>query len=64
MVERKDREDRASNVFFCFDVVDFCPSISENLLKRPLQLEFADQYTAIDVILHSLESMLFNEDRD
>ena len=50
--------------FFCFDVVDFCPSISENLLKRPLQLEFAEQYTAIDVILHSLESMLFNQDRD
>ena len=57
-----DRKERAT--FFCFDVVDFYPSITEDLLKRALQ--FAKQYTTIsdqekDVILHSWKSMPFRD---
>ena len=48
-----DRKERAT--LFCFDVVDFYPSITEDLLKRALL--FAEQYTTIsdqenDVFLH------------
>ena len=58
----KDRQERERATFFCFDVVDFYPSFTEDLLKRALK--FAEQYTTIsdqekDIILHSRKSMLF-----
>ena len=60
-----DRKERAT--FFCFDVVDFYPSITEDLLKRALL--FAEQCTTIsdqekDIILHSRKSMLFTQDKE
>ena len=60
-----DRKEKAT--FFCFDVVDFYPSITEDLLKRALL--FAKQYTTIsdqenDIILHSRKSMLFTQDKE
>ena len=45
----------------CFDVVDFYPSIRENLLKQAL--EFASPFTAIskkkEILLHTRKSLLF-----
>lgn len=53
--------------FLCFDIVEFYPSISEDLLKRALR--FASRYTNIsqqdtDIILHARKSMLFGQDRE
>ena len=58
-------EDKNSYTFTMFDVKDFYPSISENLLKEAL--DFARLHTTVssgdvDVILHARKSLLFNED--
>ena len=55
-------EEKPSHTFVCFDVVDFYPSITENLLKQAL--EFASQFTVIskeekEIILHARKSLLF-----
>ena len=60
-----DRKERAT--FFCFDVVDIYPSITEDLFKRALL--FTEQYTSIsdqkkDIILHSRKLMLFTQDKE
>ena len=60
-----DRKERAT--FFCFDVVDFYPSITEVLLKKALL--FVEQCTTIsdhekDIVLHSRKSMLFTQDNE
>ena len=49
-----------------FDIVDFYPSISENLLS--LALAYAKQFVAIpdcdaDIILHARQSLLFGANR-
>ena len=61
-IEEKDR-----CVFTCFDVCEFYPSISEELLDKALT--FSQQYTDItdderNIILHSRKSLLFSADDD
>ena len=51
--------------FMKFDIVDFYPSISEDLLKR--SMEFATSYTSgsdetINIIMHCRHSILFTND--
>ena len=53
--------------FFCFDIVDFYPSITERLLNQAL--DFARQYVAVspqdrEVILHARKSMLFGQGKE
>ena len=53
--------------FFCFDIVDFYPSITERLLNQAL--DFAGQYVAVspqdrEVILHARKSMLFGQGKE
>ena len=53
-------------IFVCFDIVDFYPSISEDLLQR--SVEFARRYTDIsqeegDIIFHARRSLLFGLER-
>ena len=60
-------KDKNECVFTCFDIVEFYPSISENLLNKAL--DFATLSTNISeeermIIHHSRKSLLFNEDRD
>ena len=55
-------DDKPNHTFVCFDVVDFYPSITEDLLKQAL--DFASQFTLIEeeekeIILHSRKSLLF-----
>ena len=52
--------------FICFDIVDFYPSISEDLLNRAL--DFAGKYTEIssmdkEIILNARKSMLFGQEK-
>eukprot|EP00117_Sycon_ciliatum_P039764 scpid84717/ scgid29334/ len=59
-------EEKASHTFVTFDIVDFYPSISENLLS--LALAYAKQFVAIpdcdaDIILHARQSLLFGANR-
>lgn len=61
-IARKDR-----CVFTCFDICDFYPSISEELLQKAL--DFAEQVTSIqaqerNIIMHSRKSLLFNAGND
>ena len=51
--------------FMVFDIVDFYPSISENLLK--LSLTYAKKYTTVsdedvEIIMHSRKTLLFDKD--
>ena len=60
-------EDKGRCVFSCFDIVEFYPSISENLLNRAL--DFASLSTNVTdeermIILHARKSLLFDKDRD
>ena len=60
-----DRKDLC--VFTCFDICEFYPSISEELLREALT--FAGQFTSISdkdraIILHSRKSLLFSGDSD
>ena len=53
--------------FICFDIVDFYPSISEDLLNRAL--DFAGKYTEIssmdkEIILNARKSMLFGQEKE
>ena len=50
--------------FLVFDIVDFYPSISEDLLR--LSLEYAKQHTAVseqevEIIMHSRKTLLFDK---
>jgi len=56
-------EDKDKHTFISFDIVDFYPSITEELLKKVLA--FAKKYTRIskqdyEIIMHSRKSLLFN----
>ena len=58
-------QEKDKHTFICFDIVEFYPSISENLLRKALN--FAKQHTQIseqdiDIILHSRKSLLFDKD--
>ena len=58
----KGIQDKEHYSFVCFEIVEFYPSISEQLLKTAL--EFAAQFTPIpqcdiDEILHARKSLLF-----
>ena len=53
--------------FFCSDIVDFYPSITERLLNQAL--DFAGQHVAVsqqdrEVILHARKSMLFGQGKE
>ena len=53
--------------FICFDIVDFYPLISEDLLNRAL--DFAGKYTEIssmdkEIILNARKSMLFGQEME
>ena len=53
--------------FICFDIVDFFPSISEDLLNRAL--DFAGKNTEIssmekEIILNARKSMLFGQEKE
>ena len=57
-------ENKSTFSFIVFDVVDFYPSISENLLSQALN--YASQFIEIsqqqiNIIMHSRKSLLFNE---
>ena len=61
-LERRDR-----CVFTCFDICEFYPSISENLLCKALA--FASKITSIsaeekEIILHARKSLLFDSNND
>ena len=60
-------EEKDKCVFTCFDVCEFYPSISEELLRKALA--FAQKYTDItdgerNIILHSRKSLLFSAGND
>ena len=60
----KDIKDKKDLLFIQFDVCEFYPSISENLLD--LALDFASEYTNItdeekDIIIHAKKTFLFHE---
>ena len=62
----KNIENKENYTFTMFDVKDFYPSISENLLKEAL--EFAKRQTKvtkkdIDIVMHARKSLLFNEEQ-
>ena len=62
----KKLEDKNILTFTCFDVTEFCPSISEELLKKALT--WASKHTEIleselEVICHSCKSLLFSKDK-
>ena len=59
-------EGKQGCAFTCFDIVEFYPSISEQLLKKAL--DFAKEYIDIpeqdmEIIFHSRKSLLFNGDK-
>ena len=61
----KDIENKHRKRFMQFDVVEFYPSISEELLKK--SLDFACLHTPItederEIILHSRQALLFTTD--
>lgn len=56
--------EKDKHTFICFDIVEFYPSMSEDLLKAALN--FTKLHTTIsqqdtEIILHSRKSLLFNE---
>lgn len=58
--------DKEQCTFTCFDIVEFYPSISKDLLEKAL--DFAKQHTPIsdeeiNIIYHSRKSLLFDADR-
>ena len=58
--------EKRKHTFVCFDIVEFYPLISEDLLKAAL--EFIKQHTTISqqdtkIIFHSRKSLLFNKDK-
>ena len=59
-------EDKNSCIFVCFDITEFYPPISEELLQKALT--WADKHTEIserqlEVIYHSRKSLLFSNDK-
>ena len=57
-------EDKRNNAFVCFDVCEFYPSITEELLDKAL--DFAKNYTTItkqdrQIIMQTKQSLLYNE---
>ncbi|KAL9966710.1 hypothetical protein ACROYT_G024826 [Oculina patagonica] len=61
----KEHQEKSKHSFLVFDIVDFYPSISEELLK--LSLTYAKQHTAIseedvEIIMHSRKTLLFDKD--
>ena len=61
----KNIKNKKSYTFTIFDIEEFYPSITENLLNKALQ--FAQNYTHIEpndieVIFHSRKSLLYNKD--
>ena len=57
-------QDKQSLSFLVFDIIDFYPSISEQLLLKAL--DFANQFDTIssqekEVIMHSRKSLLFDK---
>ena len=62
----KGIKDKDRCTFVCFDIVEFYPSITEELLRQALT--YAQQFTAIDkdeidVIMHARKSLLFENGR-
>ena len=62
----KEIPDKQRHTFLCFDVVEFYPSIGEQLLRQALS--FAEQFTTIepremDIIFHARKSLLFHDGR-
>ena len=62
----RDLGDKSKHIFACFDIVEFYPSISEDLLKAAV--DFAKQHTTIsqqdtEIIFHSRKSLLFDKDK-
>jgi hypothetical protein len=56
-------DNKANNSFICFDVVEFYPSITEELLSKAI--DFAEKYTTITehekhIIAHTKQSLLYN----
>ena len=63
-MDTPDLEDKQSLYFLCFDIVEFYPSITEQLLIKALN--FASNYQSIskehtEIILHTKKSLLFRE---
>ena len=61
----KNIDSKSKSKFIKFDIVDFYPSISEELLLKAL--DFAKQYTditdnEIEIIMHARKSLLFSDD--
>ena len=57
-------EDKQNNAFICFDVCEFYPSITEELLDKAL--DFAKNYTTItkqdrQIIMQTKQSLLYND---
>ena len=57
-------QEKEKHTFICFDVVNFYPSITENLLKEALA--FAQQFTTIyekefNIIMNARKSLLFSD---
>ena len=62
----KNIPDKPDHSFICFDVVDFYPSITEDLLIKALS--FASEYDEIteeekDIIIQAKRSVLFNDNQ-
>ena len=62
----RDLGEKSKHTFVCFDIVEFYPSISEDLLKAAL--DFTKQHTTIsqqdtEIIFHSRKSLLFDKDK-
>ena len=60
----RDLREKDKHTFICFDIVEFYPSISEDLLK--VALIFAKLHTTIsqqdtEIIIHSRKSLLFDK---
>ena len=62
----KNLPNKRDSAFISFDVVEFYPSITEDLLKRAL--DFASNYVTISaedrhiIIIHAKQSLLFNDE--
>ena len=50
-------EDKDKHIFISFDIVDFYPSITEEVLKKTIKITMQDY----EVIMHSRNSLLFDE---
>lgn len=56
-------KNKSQNTFLIFDIVDFYPSISEDLLK--LSLDYASKFTTVsdedvEILMHSRKTLPFN----